>query len=116
MRRRTDMSRYSVTVMLQFPAMHYAYRVEVSLRQLLFLDRTADRSFAPDGTVLYQLSKRGSPEAHIIGSDRSDLSDRSHGAFESDAIGRTERHELLGPPSGLARLRNWPTCPRGTLA
>jgi len=50
------MNRFSVDVLLRFPAMDDAYRVEVSLPQLLFLDRHGDRGFAEDGTVVYQMS------------------------------------------------------------
>lgn len=44
---------YTVTIMLQFPAMPTPRRINVSLRQLYLLDQTAERRFWPDGTVVY---------------------------------------------------------------
>jgi len=51
------MKDYTISVMLQFPAMPTPYRVRVSPRQLYFLDTNSERSFAPDGTVVYRLPR-----------------------------------------------------------
>ena len=47
------MSPFTVSIMLQFPAMPQPCRVKVSLRQLFFLDRCSERRIAPDGTSVY---------------------------------------------------------------
>lgn len=51
---------FRVEVMLQLSETATPYRVEVSLRELHYLDRNAERTFAPDGTVLYRLRDRAS--------------------------------------------------------
>ena len=49
------MTTYSTDVMLQFPSMSAPFRVEVTPRQLFYLDLYAERSFAEDGMVVYRL-------------------------------------------------------------
>jgi len=60
------MLNFFVTVMLQFPAMPTPRRVQVSLRQLYFLDRCSERRFAPDGTVVYLPSRSLPPETWTL--------------------------------------------------
>ena len=47
------MSTYTVNVMLQFPAMPRPLNIEVTPRQLFYLDQNAERRIAPDGTAIY---------------------------------------------------------------
>jgi hypothetical protein len=47
------MSRYTVNVLLQFPAMPIPVKVEVTPQQLFFLDTNAERRLAADGTAVY---------------------------------------------------------------
>jgi hypothetical protein len=51
--REKTMSRYTVNVQLQFPAMPAPVRVEVTPDQLFFLDRNAERRLAADGSAIY---------------------------------------------------------------
>lgn len=48
---------YCVDVLLQFPAMDYPWRINVSVRDLYVLDRHTERSIGPDGAVIYRLPK-----------------------------------------------------------
>ncbi len=50
-------SYFSVDVFLQFPAMPQPYQVEVTVRDLYYLDRNTERSLGPDGSVVYRLPK-----------------------------------------------------------
>jgi hypothetical protein len=56
--RKANMNSHLASVMLEFPCMPTPYRVNVSFRQLAFLDRNAERRFAEDGTVIYTLPHR----------------------------------------------------------
>jgi hypothetical protein len=47
------MSPYSVSVLLQFPAMPLPRRINVTLRELFYLDRYSERRLAADGTAIY---------------------------------------------------------------
>lgn len=47
------MSPYSVSVLLQFPAMPLPRRINVTLRDLFYLDRYSERRLAADGTAIY---------------------------------------------------------------
>ena len=49
------MSDFQIEVLLQLQPELTVKRVEVSPRQLHFLDRNSKRSFASDGTVLYSI-------------------------------------------------------------
>jgi hypothetical protein len=50
-------SYYSVDVCLQFPAMPRPYRVEVTVRDLYYLDRNTERTLGTDGSVVYRLPR-----------------------------------------------------------
>jgi hypothetical protein len=61
------MNSYTVNVMLQFRGMPRPLNVEVTPRQLFFLDQHAERRVAPDGTAIYlplSESKRESCTIH----------------------------------------------------
>lgn len=55
------MSPYYVSIFLKFPAMPTPCRVNVTLRELFYLDRNSERRLATDGTAIYlPVSKWGS--------------------------------------------------------
>jgi hypothetical protein len=49
---------YYVEVMLQFPGMPKPYQVRLSPHDVHYLDRHATWRFAPDGTVIYDMTDR----------------------------------------------------------
>jgi hypothetical protein len=60
------MSRYTVNVLLQFPAMPAPLHVEVTPEQLLFLDKNAERKLTADGTAVYLPVRSLPQEARTI--------------------------------------------------
>ena len=63
---------FSVDVFLQFAAMPQPYRVEVTVRDLYYLDRNTERMLGPDGAVIYRLPKPnpGVGRRDLFGMDR----------------------------------------------
>lgn len=51
------MSDFSISILLQFPAMPHPYNVRVSPRQVYLLDRHTERRIEPDGRVVYVAPK-----------------------------------------------------------
>ena len=60
------MSRYTVNVRLQFPAMPAPLNVEVTPDQLFFLDRNAERRLAADGSTIYIPVRNMPQDVHMV--------------------------------------------------